>query len=160
MSPLFSIHTFCLCNVRVQSNLAGQLTPLPQNNTFTNMPSCNLDATAHWEIISGSQCICKYLQPSERFGFVLPFRRRWQFNWVVMATLVPGTSLQPCDSRGFIGNTRGPWGKDRDCKQGFMAPLPCNVVSTRPSCQLPLSPGWNFCSSVGEWHCRSEKGAR
>lgn len=90
--------------------------------TCTNVPSRYRDATAHWEIISGSRRICKYLQPSERFGLVLPFRRRWQFNWAVMATLVPGTSLQPCDSHGFIGNTRGPWGKDRDGKQGFMAP--------------------------------------
>lgn len=87
-----------------------------------NLPPRYRDATAHWEIISGSRRICKYLQPSERFGLVLPFRRRWQFNWAVMATLVPGTSLQPCDSHGFIGNTRGPWGKDRDGKQGFMAP--------------------------------------
>lgn len=181
---IISIYTINLCGLRVESNVkCHRIFARPHNCTCSSGESCRgrhgLDlpgqlrappplltllcyrnAAARWEIISGSWRIGKYLQPSERFVLVLPFRRRWQFNWAVMATLVPGTSLQPCDSHSFIGNTRGPWGKDRDGKKRVLwLPLPCNGASSRPSCQVHPhpGPGWNSFSSVGGWTAGQRK---
>lgn len=80
-----------------------------------------------------------------------------------MATLVGGTSLQPCDSHGFIGDTRGPWSKDREDKQGFMAPPPhpTPAMTQAPGPAVnppPPSPGEDFFPSVGKEHCRPQKG--
>lgn len=60
-------------------------------------------------------------------------RSRWRFNWAVMATLVPSTSLPPCDwcSRG----------KERGGRRGFMS-----SSSALPSTPLP---SWGERSAVG-----------
>lgn len=82
-------------------------------------------------------CICKYLQ-SARVWTWASIRRWWQFNWAVMATLVPGTSLQPCDSHSFIGHTGAPGARTETASKVLWPPLPCEDESSWPSCQLPL----------------------
>lgn len=86
---------------------------------------------------SASDCICKYLQ-SVRVWAWASIRCWWQFNWVVMATLVPGTSLQTCDSHSFIGNTGAPGARTETASKVLWPPLPCKDESSWPSCQLPL----------------------
>lgn len=71
------------------------------------------------EELSQLECVCKYLL-SARAGSRAYIRHRWQFNWAVMATLVPTTSLQPYDPRSFIGNSEAPGARTEICKQVFM----------------------------------------
>lgn len=118
----------------------------------THLQSWFWDAAACWEIVSASDCICKYLQ-SARVWTWASIRCWWQFNWAVMATLVPCTSLQPCDSHSFIGNTSTPGARTETASKVLWPPLPCKDESSWPSCQLPLCLAGISCTWLenGSW---------
>lgn len=61
----------------------------------------------------------------------------WQFNWAIMAILVPTTSLQPYDSHSFIRSTGAPGARTANVGN-VLWPLLCKNETSWPFSQLPL----------------------